>query len=105
VLGTASAAQLDFDHPVPPIDALPPDSVQANDVHRFQHFADGWMVAHPDNPHVIVDLRYATRPDRINPLWGIEMDPAHPDRHVKLAFFSDLGNRWSAHWNMVFGRE
>lgn len=106
VLGTASALLLDPDHPAPLIDALPPDSVQARDIRRFQHFSDNLMGMHPQQANVIGDLRYASRPDLINPLWGIVVDAAQPDRHVKLAFFRDLhdgSTEWL--WTRVTGQD
>jgi len=106
ILGTSSAKLLDPDHPAPPIDALPSDSVQVRDVRRFQHFSDNLMGVHPLRANVIGDLRYASRPDLINPLWGIVVDGTQPDRHVKLAVFRDFGDgstEWL--WKRVTGQE
>jgi inner membrane protein len=104
ILDTDSAPLLDPDHPSGPLAGLPQDSLQMRDARRFQHFSDGWMGAHPDKPNVIGDFRYATRPDKISPLWGIEIDPAHPDKHVKLAFFRDVTDRgFGDLWRMISG--
>ena len=104
LLGTSSAPLLDPEHPAPPLDSLPVDSVQANDVRRFQHFSDEWMGVHPQHPGVIGDLRYAKRPDLIDPLWGIALDPAQPGQHVKLVYFRDLSDgTMSQLWQMVLG--
>jgi inner membrane protein len=106
VLGTASAPLLNPDSPAPPLTALPPQSVQMNDVRRFQHFSDDWLGVHPTEPLVIGDLRYATLPDRISPLWGIALDPAQPDRHVKLAYFRRANDQsWGELWRMITGAE
>ena len=105
VLGTASAPLLDPDTPAPPLNALPPDSVQMHDVRRFQHFSDDWMGVHPRDSLVIGDLRYATRPDLISPLWGIAIDPAQSDRHVKLAYFRRTDDAsWGELWRMITGQ-
>ena len=105
VLGTATAALLDPDHPVPPLTALPPDSLQMNDVRRFQHFSDNWMGLHPQHPNVIGDLRYATRPDLINPLWGITLEREKPSQHVKFSYFRDLSDGAMAQlWHMIAGK-
>lgn len=105
VLGTASAPLLDPDHPAPPLDALPQGSLQAHDIRRFRHFSDGWMGVHPLHPNVIGDLRYATRPDLINPLWGIALDSSKPDQHVKLTYFRDLlDGAMSQLWQMIVGK-
>jgi inner membrane protein len=104
VLGTASAPLLDPDRPAPPLTALPADSVAMKDVRRFQHFSDDWMGVHPEDRNVVGDLRYATRPDLIDPLWGIALDPARPGEHVKLAYFRRSDNAtWGALWRMVTG--
>jgi inner membrane protein len=104
VLGTDRAALLDPDRPAPPIDALPPSSVQARDVRRFQHFSGHLMGVHPKRPDVIGDFRYASRSDRIDPLWGIVLNAAEPERHVKLAFFRDLGDGSTSWlWRRVLG--
>jgi inner membrane protein len=104
VLGTAAAALLDPDRPAPPLDALPPESVQMQDARRFRHFSDDWMGVHPHDPLVIGDLRYATRPDLISPLWGIALDPSKPDGHVKLAYFRRADDAsWGELWRMITG--
>lgn len=104
VLGTAAATLLHPDRPVPPLDALPTESVQMEDVRRFRHFSDDWLGVHPRDPLVIGDLRYATRPDLISPLWGIVLDPAQPDGHVKLENFRSLGGAmWGELWRMITG--
>lgn len=104
VLGTTSARQLRPEDLMQPPYSLPAGSVQLNDVRRFEHFSDGWLGVHPDNPMVIGDLRYATLPDRISPLWGIALSPDKPDTHVKWATFrrSD-GETWRELWGMITG--
>jgi inner membrane protein len=106
ILGTSGAMLLDPDRPAPPIDALPPGSVQARDVRRFRQFSGNLMGVHPKHPDVVGDLRYASRPDLIDPLWGIVVNAARADRHVKLAFFRDPGDgsaQWL--WRRVLGIE
>lgn len=61
---------------------LPPGSTQANDIRRFFHFSDQWVGRHPTEPLVLADLRYAAVPTDIRPLWGIGLDPSHPEVHV-----------------------
>lgn len=59
-------------------------SVLARDVVRFERIAEGFLVRHPQRPEVLGDARYAMLPNGTEPLWGIVVDPAHPDRHVEL---------------------
>ena len=81
---------------------LPAGSQQARDVARFAHFSDGWLVCLPDGADgadgadraddiVIGDFRYATLPDAIAPLWGIAVDVARPDEHVRYRTMRSVG--------------
>jgi len=52
------------------------------DVKRFQHFSQGYLYQHPDDPTVLADLRYAMLPDSIVPLWGIRHPVGQQNMHV-----------------------
>lgn len=67
--------------------SLEPDSPLGRDIDRFDHFSDSYLAWHPDQENVIGDARYAMLPNSINPLWGIEVDPARPDRHAPFISF------------------
>tara|TARA_B110000008_G_scaffold271713_1_gene303511 strand:- start:2187 stop:3200 length:1014 start_codon:yes stop_codon:yes gene_type:complete len=56
------------------------------DVARFQHFSQGYLYQHPDDPTVLADLRYALLPDSIYPLWGIRR-PSHTDDPVQWVHY------------------
>ncbi len=104
VLGVASVEMVEPSRPLPPLSALRQGSVQALDVLRFQHFSDDWLGVHPEHPGVIGDLRYATLPDRISPLWGIVIDPSMQDHHVKVAVFRRADREtWATLWRMITG--
>ena len=62
----------------------PPGSRARADVARFAVFADGFLVAHPTRAGFIGDARYALLPTRIEPLWGIALDPASPQRPARF---------------------
>jgi inner membrane protein len=82
---------------------LPPDSLLAEDIARFAHFSDGWLVTLDDalvkatiddalitddadderRLLVIGDFRYAALPDAVAPLWAIVVDPRHPEAHAR----------------------
>ncbi len=79
-----SLPALDPTEAVPELDR---DSLLYRDILRFARFSDGLLVAHPDYPQVIGDLRYSMLPDSLAPLWGIEVDPAQPRRHAPLRHF------------------
>ncbi len=54
---------------------LDPASQQARDLDRFGWYSDGWLALDPEDPNYVVDVRYASLPNRIEPLWGIKLDP------------------------------
>ena len=75
-----SAQRLQIDRDVD----LPAGSVLLRDVKRFVAFADGFAVRHPARRELIGDARYAMLATSIEPLWGIVLDPAAPDRHARF---------------------
>lgn len=81
-----------------------PDSVLAGDIERFRFFSQGYLFVHPEDRHVLGDLRYAMLPDSVVPLWGIRVDPATPEAHVSLEYFRDPSAPNRAHlWDMIWG--
>jgi inner membrane protein len=61
---------------------LPKDSYAYYDLQRFYEFSDRLLIAYPDQPQLIGDLRYAMLPDAGIPLWGIRLDPEQPERRA-----------------------
>ena len=55
---------------------LDPGSQQAKDLERFRWYSDGWLALDPEDPNYVVDVRYASLPNRIDALWGLKLDPA-----------------------------
>jgi inner membrane protein len=85
---------------------VPPQSVLANDIKRFAHFSDDWLAWHPEQPGILGDMRYALRPDAVSPLWGITVDLARADEHVRfLSFRSTRDESWAILWQMIRGTE
>ncbi len=71
-------------------DWLDPKSTQADDLRRFNHFADGYLAVTQADPNRIVDLRYSALPNDVIGIWSIALDPrAEPDQHV--SFVADRG--------------
>ena len=62
---------------------LEPGSVQARDLERFRWFSMDYLAADPLQPGHIMDLRYSLIPNQIQPLWGIELNRAAPQEHVR----------------------
>lgn len=52
---------------------LPEDSQQAKDIERFRWFSDGFLAVSTRNPNMIMDVRYSFLPNKINPMWGVEL--------------------------------
>lgn len=76
-----SVAKLDFERDLPWLD---PESQQARDIERFRWFSDGFVAQDPAAPDRIIDVRYSFLPNRIDPLWSIELSPdASPTAHAR----------------------
>jgi len=63
------------------------DSTLAKDIARFNWFSDDYLVETSSAPLVVGDLRYATIPNTLDPLWGITFNPAESNKHVDLEYF------------------
>ena len=70
-----SAAKLVLARDLPWLD---PRTQQARDLERFRWFSQDHLALDPRNPDEVIDIRYSMLPDRIDPLWGIRLDPAAP---------------------------
>jgi inner membrane protein len=81
------------------------NSVQGQDIERFRFFSQGYVYRHPRDPQVLGDVRYATWPDSVLPLWGIRLDPAAADAHVQWVTYRDGSPAARARlWQMILGR-
>lgn len=85
---------------------IPADSRLSRDVARFARFSDGYLALAPARPHVLADVRYAIRPNGLEPLWGIGVDPDHPDAPAQFLTFrrADPEDR-QAFLEMLLGRD
>jgi inner membrane protein len=71
------------------LNTLPVSSILAQDIARFSHFSAGLLAIRPEQPNVLVDVRYSNLPTTVAPLWGIEINPEHPDQHAKYTLYRD----------------
>ena len=76
---------------------LPRDSQQAKDVERFRWFSDDFLAVSAENEKLITDVRYSFLPNRIKPMWAIEInkyliDSGDLDAHV----FYEMNNNLDA---------
>ncbi len=85
---------------------VPADSVQGEDIRRFEDFSEGYIYLDPARTHVVGDARYALLPDRLGPLWGIRLDPRAPHRHADYEVYRamDAADR-RRFIDMLLGRE
>lgn len=66
---------------------LPPNTRLSHDLERFAVLSDRYLVAHPDQPEVIGDARYAMLPTSLSPLWGLKVDLSDPERAPEFVTF------------------
>ena len=84
---------------------LDPQSGQARDLERFQHFSDDFLALHPDDPAVVGDVRYALLPNDVHPLWGIRFKADPAAEHVGYENFRDVDDRtWQVFMRMLKGK-
>jgi inner membrane protein len=68
---------------------LPASSVLSTDISRFTAFSAGLVAIQPEQPNILVDVRYSNLPTTISPLWAIEMDLSNPDQHAQYKLYRD----------------
>lgn len=69
--------------------ALPVSSVLATDIERFRVFSAGWLGIHPAQPDVLVDVRYASLPNSVDPMWAIKIDRERSWEHASFMVSRD----------------
>jgi inner membrane protein len=65
----------------------------SRDIARFAHFSDHWLVWVPGQHDIVGDFRYALLPGRVQPIWGIRVDPAQADRHADYVTLREVTDR------------
>ena len=87
---------------------LPEDSQQAKDIERFRWFSDGFLAVSTRNPNLIMDVRYSFLPNRINPMWGVELSKqqieiGNLDAYADYQMIRNLDqNTGKAYFEMLF---
>lgn len=64
-------------------------STQHQDIERFRWFSDGYIAKHPSRENTIADVRYSALPDKIEPIWGIILDPSDQSKHADFENFRE----------------
>ncbi len=82
-----------------------PNTTQQQDLHRFAFFSDGWLAEFPAGSQMIADMRFSMLPNRLEPLWGIQMNDKTPEAHVD---FKNVRSRSAGDvallWQMILGK-
>ena len=85
---------------------LSPDSVLKKDIERFRWFSDDYLFQSSSSPLVLGDLRYATIPNSLEPLWGISFHPEEETKHVSLEYFRVVDDQIKSTFKkMLFGQD
>lgn len=75
------------------------------DLKRFERLSEGYLVRHPEIPHIIGDGRYSMLPTSTVPLWGVEADTTQTGRHLPFLYFRDAGEEVRTEFlDMLLGR-
>lgn len=85
---------------------LDQNSQQAKDVERFRWFSNQHLGIDPDNPQRIIDIRYSLIPNRMDGMWGIELDQqAAPDDYARWTTTrpgrDEIGEWIDEFWGMI----
>lgn len=81
------------------------NSVQRNDIKRFESFTSKFIAIHPKNENIIIDLRYNIIPfSGKNSIWGIEINQETPNQHVKFKRLNiGSSDRLGMFWYFITG--
>ena len=79
------------------------NSQQAKDLERFRWFSSGYLAISKNYPNRVIDIRYSILPNKVNGLWGIELDKeADQASHIKYVFNRERNSdTLNILWNMI----
>jgi len=81
------------------------ERLHVNDLKRFNHFSNGYLIEDPYNPGFIGDFRYAMLPNTVAPLWGVNFGNAEPGRHLEFKRFRRVSPETRGRfWDQLMGR-
>ena len=81
------------------------EPLHVNDLKRFNHFSNGYLIDDPYNPGFIGDFRYAMLPNTVAPLWGVNFGHAEPGRHLEFKRFRRVSPETrTLFWDQLMGR-
>lgn len=94
------------------VEHLSPTTQLKKDIARFMFFSGGFVTNHPQNPLLLVDVRYGALPNSFSSLWGLRLTPDALDAFQQFVSLRDgtapeeptpLTANAPALWRMVKG--
>lgn len=78
------------------------NSRMRDDIRRFDYFTESYLFMYDDR--TIGDLRYSAEPHKVQPIWGIEVDPENDQNHVRwVSLRGPAGRALDTTWAMLKG--
>ncbi len=68
-------------------------SQQRQDIERFRWFSDDYLAVSPHDENFIMDVRYSFIPNRIKPMWGIELNQALIEKDIDVHVKYEINSR------------
>jgi len=85
--------------------AHPLDPMRRDDIARFEYFSAGFLIEDPRYEGVLSDFRYASVPNEIAPMWGVDVLGTPENTHLSWNSFQEFGaDKWHRFWSMLMGR-
>ncbi len=87
---------------------LPENSQQARDIGRFRWFSDDFLAVSVTDPNMVIDIRYSFLPNRIDPMWGVEVsrqsiNAGDNDAHARYRTTRNMNSKTTEHFlDMLF---
>ncbi|MDJ0929043.1 MAG: metal-dependent hydrolase [Gammaproteobacteria bacterium] len=83
---------------------LHPSTQQARDIERFRWFSKDYLALRAGDD-LIMDIRYSTVPNEVEPLWGVRIDRSAPDTRVEWWARRDTDARQRAQMRALLAGE
>jgi inner membrane protein len=100
-----STPKLNIERDLPWLDKI---SQQAVDIERFRWFSAEHLAIDPNNADRIIDMRYSMLPNKLDGLWGIELNQsANTSDHIKWTHNRNGRDRQknvNQLWSMILGQ-
>ena len=84
---------------------LETSSQQHRDLERFRWFSNDFLALDSANDNFVIDIRYSTLPNRIDALWGVQLNPnAADNNHAEFRVMQSRRSQALPElWQMILG--